>query len=151
MAQAGVKRGALVGHGKGAVGVGEVVEEGPTWDSNQHGQAGEDVTNTIEGKTVKYCELLVIHHGERCELVISKMLPKKKLASDGNFMHKFLIGNQYKLSRALMHKSSRNFLICVWEFKSWTSDCEPDGAEACVRHGVGNLRINLVNICFFKL
>ena len=35
----------------------------------------------------------------------------------------------------------------VMGIKSWTSDCEPDRAEACVCHGVGNLRINLVDIC----
>ena len=54
VAQAGVKRGALVGHGKGAVGVGEVVEEGSTWVSNQYGQAGEDVTNSMQGEIMNY-------------------------------------------------------------------------------------------------
>ena len=31
MSKAGVERGALVGHRQGAVGVGQVVEEGSTW------------------------------------------------------------------------------------------------------------------------
>ena len=54
MAEAGVKRGPLVGHGKGAVGVGEVVEEGSTWVSNQHGQDGEDVTNAMQREMMNY-------------------------------------------------------------------------------------------------
>ena len=50
VAEAGVKRGPLVGHCEGAVGVGEVVEEGSTWVSNQHGQDGEDVINAMQGE-----------------------------------------------------------------------------------------------------